>query len=478
MSNTQPQLARWPATAARPRRWRCPRQPGRRRHAGEHVRLHRHHGPARHHQAAGTGCDIGAYELVQTGNGTPSVPTGLTATGTTSSSVSLSWNPSTGNPTGYTVYRDGKSVGTTGGPNATTFTDNTVSPSSYYTYTVDAFSGSNHSAQSSPVQTTTPAPGGTTAVQAARYRRPRRSPAPRSPFPPGARRGPARRLVRAIQLLRAGHVSDSVNGTWTRSSASTTFERQRRPRAVLPAELGRGPVRPDHHDHGPHRDVPGRSRRRLQWRGHGRRPGSSLGGQGQQHHARLRVHRGGGRGRAGRRRHHHRRGARNRDTWIVAGPELHLAGADQRRSADAEDILSSAAGAQDARATFSTAADWYAVVATFHAFASGDTQRPSVPIVCTVPRTPQHSGQQARTPRPSSTGTLANYAVYATASRSAPRTPAPPRSPTGPYQRPRRIPTPSTPSTPRQPARFRPRRRWQMTTPATPPAARSRDGRR
>ena len=48
------------------------------------------------------------------------MPTGLTVTGTTSNSVSLSWSASTGNPTGYTVYRNGKSVGTTGGPNATT----------------------------------------------------------------------------------------------------------------------------------------------------------------------------------------------------------------------------------------------------------------------------------------------------------------------------------------------------------------------
>ena len=35
-------------------------------------------------------------------------------------------------------------------------------------------------------------------------------------------------------------------------------------------------------------------------------------------------------------------------------------------SADLEDILVSAAGAQDARATFSSATDWYAVAAVFH----------------------------------------------------------------------------------------------------------------
>jgi hypothetical protein len=35
-------------------------------------------------------------------------------------------------------------------------------------------------------------------------------------------------------------------------------------------------------------------------------------------------------------------------------------------SANLEDILVSAAGAQDARATFSSATDWYAVAAVFH----------------------------------------------------------------------------------------------------------------
>jgi len=35
-------------------------------------------------------------------------------------------------------------------------------------------------------------------------------------------------------------------------------------------------------------------------------------------------------------------------------------------SADLEDIVVSAAGAQDARASFSSATDWYAVAAVFH----------------------------------------------------------------------------------------------------------------
>jgi predicted outer membrane repeat protein len=65
----------------------------------------------------GSGCDVGAYELVVTSGTAPSTPTGLTATKVTANSVSLAWNPSTGpsGVTGYTVYRNGTQVGTTGG---------------------------------------------------------------------------------------------------------------------------------------------------------------------------------------------------------------------------------------------------------------------------------------------------------------------------------------------------------------------------
>ena len=35
-------------------------------------------------------------------------------------------------------------------------------------------------------------------------------------------------------------------------------------------------------------------------------------------------------------------------------------------SIDLEDIVASSAGAQDARATFTSATDWYAVAAVFH----------------------------------------------------------------------------------------------------------------
>jgi hypothetical protein len=86
----------------------------------------------------------------------PSVPTGLAITSDTASSVGLSWNASTGGATGYTVYRNGAQVGTTA---TTSYTDSTVTPSTTYQYTVDAFNiAGGRSAQSGALSVTTPAP--------------------------------------------------------------------------------------------------------------------------------------------------------------------------------------------------------------------------------------------------------------------------------------------------------------------------------
>ena len=54
----------------------------------------------------------------------------------TASSVGLSWTVSTGGATGYTIYRNGTQIGTS---STTTYTDATVSPSTTYQYTVDAY---------------------------------------------------------------------------------------------------------------------------------------------------------------------------------------------------------------------------------------------------------------------------------------------------------------------------------------------------
>jgi len=90
----------------------------------------------------------------------PSVPGNLAVTGVTSSSVGLSWSPSTDNVSvaGYRVYRNGSQIGTTAG---TTFTDSGLSASTHYTYTVAAYDPSgNVSAQSAGVSATTSSGGG------------------------------------------------------------------------------------------------------------------------------------------------------------------------------------------------------------------------------------------------------------------------------------------------------------------------------
>ncbi|PYC65620.1 cellulose-binding protein, partial [Streptomyces tateyamensis] len=89
----------------------------------------------------------------------PSAPTGLTVTGTTSSSASLSWTASTDNVgvTGYTVYRGGTQVGTTSG---TAFTDSGLSPATAYSYTVTAHDAAGNTSPAGAAVTATTAPAG------------------------------------------------------------------------------------------------------------------------------------------------------------------------------------------------------------------------------------------------------------------------------------------------------------------------------
>jgi chitodextrinase len=89
----------------------------------------------------------------------PSTPGGLTATAATASQVNLAWSVATDDVgvAGYTIYRNGAAIATTSGPNATTYTDVSVAPSTTYTYTVDAFDAAgNHSPQSAGASVTTP----------------------------------------------------------------------------------------------------------------------------------------------------------------------------------------------------------------------------------------------------------------------------------------------------------------------------------
>jgi chitodextrinase len=85
----------------------------------------------------------------------PSVPTGLTASGTTSSSVALAWTASTDNygVAGYEVFRNGTPVASV---TATAYSDTSLTPSTAYSYTVRAKDAAgNTSAQSAALSVTT-----------------------------------------------------------------------------------------------------------------------------------------------------------------------------------------------------------------------------------------------------------------------------------------------------------------------------------
>jgi chitinase len=119
----------------------------------------------------------------------PSAPTGLSVTGTTSSSVSLSWTGSSG-ATGYNVYRNGTKVGS---PAGTSFTDSGLAASTTSTYQVTATNSAGESAKSASVSGTTSAGGGTTV--------------------PAAPTG----------LSVTGTSSSSVSLSWTGSSGATGY---------------------------------------------------------------------------------------------------------------------------------------------------------------------------------------------------------------------------------------------------------------
>lgn len=86
------------------------------------------------------------------GTGSLPAPTGLTVTGTTGATVSLSWSAVSG-AASYNVYRSGTKAGSTKG---TSFTDTGLKPGTKYAYTVAAVDGSGTAgASSSSVQATT-----------------------------------------------------------------------------------------------------------------------------------------------------------------------------------------------------------------------------------------------------------------------------------------------------------------------------------
>ncbi|MCX5309584.1 cellulase family glycosylhydrolase [Streptomyces sp. NBC_00154] len=96
----------------------------------------------------------------------PSTPTGLTVTGTTSSTASLSWTASTDDTgvAGYDVYRGGALAGSATG---TTFTDSQLTPSTAYSYTIKAkdAAGNTSAASAAVTATTTGGTGGSGSVK-------------------------------------------------------------------------------------------------------------------------------------------------------------------------------------------------------------------------------------------------------------------------------------------------------------------------
>ncbi|HEX4292112.1 MAG TPA: glycoside hydrolase family 18 protein [Trebonia sp.] len=88
------------------------------------------------------------------GTSAPAAPSGLTVTGSTSSSVSLSWTAPSGTVTGYHVAEDGSQVATVTG---TSDTVTGLAASTGYTFTVSAYNSGGQSAASNSVSATTSA---------------------------------------------------------------------------------------------------------------------------------------------------------------------------------------------------------------------------------------------------------------------------------------------------------------------------------
>jgi hypothetical protein len=91
------------------------------------------------------------------GGSAPAAPTGLKVTGTTSSSVSLSWTAPAGTVTGYNVYENGtKNSSVTG----TSTTVAGLAASTTYSFAVTATNSAGESAKSGSVSATTASSGG------------------------------------------------------------------------------------------------------------------------------------------------------------------------------------------------------------------------------------------------------------------------------------------------------------------------------
>ncbi len=100
---------------------------------------------------------IAAFRAATTGTDTtaPTIPTNLSASGVTTSGVTLAWSASTDSNgvAGYHVIRNGTQIGTTA---STSYTDSGLTAGTSYTYAVNAFDPTgNTSLQSATLQVTT-----------------------------------------------------------------------------------------------------------------------------------------------------------------------------------------------------------------------------------------------------------------------------------------------------------------------------------
>jgi chitodextrinase len=113
------------------------------------------------HQS-GLGSSDLSFDLALWGNASvdvdpPTVPTGLSATGITATTIDLTWNESTDDMavTKYVVRRDGGIVGNVSAPG---FVDTNLSPSTTYDYTVEAEDAAGNSSGQSAVTSATTQP--------------------------------------------------------------------------------------------------------------------------------------------------------------------------------------------------------------------------------------------------------------------------------------------------------------------------------
>lgn len=93
------------------------------------------------------------------GNVIPAAPTNLQATSVGINSVTMSWNDNSNNEIGFRIFRRQGSgswdlIHTTG-VNETSFTDNSVSQNTNYTYKITSFNNSGNSSDSNPLNITT-----------------------------------------------------------------------------------------------------------------------------------------------------------------------------------------------------------------------------------------------------------------------------------------------------------------------------------